>query len=220
MRSSAPGNSGATVTSRRPSRCASRSASRRRPPARAGAPGRVRPCAHAPATAPPGSNPSGSAPSAGATGIQSRTSSTKPYRSSSGADTPVGRNEVTPWRSKWRAIPSRAARPPIASCPPPPCTWTSTKPGARYGLAAPSLADSTPRSTALIKPSVTVTRPTSTRSSRTSRPLRTVAFVLTQTMYGRRTPRARMNPRLTSSSEPSKSRSSCSMITSPSYPAR
>ena len=58
---------------------------------------------------------------------------TNRYRSSSGADTPVGRNDVTPWRRRCRAIPSSAARPPIASWPPPPWTWTSTKPGAMYG---------------------------------------------------------------------------------------
>ena len=44
----------------------------------------------------------------------------------SGADTAVGRKDVTPRRSSARAIPSRAARSPIASWPPQPWTWTST----------------------------------------------------------------------------------------------
>ena len=60
-----------------------------------------------------------------------RTRSAKAASSPSGAVTAVGRNEVTPRRSSRRAIPSSAARSPMASWPPQPWTWTSTNPGAR-----------------------------------------------------------------------------------------
>ena len=80
-----------------------------------------------------------------------RTRSAKAASSASGAVTAVGRNEVTPRRSRRRAMPSSAAASPIASWPPQPWTWTSTKPGARYGPSAVRLASSS--STAAIAPS-------------------------------------------------------------------
>ena len=49
---------------------------------------------------------------------------------SSGAVTAVGRNEVTPRRRSRLAMPSSASGSPIASWPPQPWTWRSTNPGA------------------------------------------------------------------------------------------
>ena len=169
MRSAAPGSSGAMVSSRRPS---TRGSSAARGTS-AGTRRWVSSCAPRLAVArngPSRLNPRGSAPSAGAFGIQPRTPSAKAARSGSGAVTAVGRNEVTPRRSSARAMPSRAARSPIASWPPQPWTWTSTNPGATTGLSGSSVAPSS-RSTAAIRPSSIVIRPGATRSSRTRRPL-------------------------------------------------
>ena len=182
MSSRAPGSSGAIVIRRRPSRSGSRS----RRSTSAGAwrnAGSWAPRRASARNGPSRLNPSGSAPSAGASGSHARTVSAKVARAGSGAVTAVGRNPVTPRRSRWRAIPSSASAPPIASWPPPPCTWTSTNPGAIYGSSsvagAPAVRPAPPStgstsSTSAIQPSSIAIRPGSIRSSRTRRP-RTLA---------------------------------------------
>ncbi len=170
--SRAPGSSGAIVMRRRPSRSGSRASGATSAGVRrwAGSWAPRRPGAR---NGPSRSKPNGSAPSAGATGRQARTRSAKAARSSSGAETAVGRNDVTPRRSSARAMPSRAAASPMASWPPQPWTWTSTNPGAIRGPRGASrvvTAATSSSSTAAIRPSSTVMRPGTTRSSRTSRP--------------------------------------------------
>jgi hypothetical protein len=176
MSSVAPGSSGAIVTSRRPSTSGSSSArstsdgfrrclgswAPRRASARNG---------------PSRSNPSGSAPSSGASGIQARTRSANACKAAIGAVTAVGRKDVTPRRSKARAMPSRPAASPIASWPPQPWTWTSTNPGAKYGRSSPASPSSPWTLIVAMRPSSIVSRPRATRSSRTSRPL-TVSAVI------------------------------------------
>ena len=70
----------------------------------------------------------------GRAGIQLADPSAKPARSASGAVTPVGRNDVTPWRERVpRAIPSSARGRPSRRARRQPWTWTSTKPGVMNG---------------------------------------------------------------------------------------
>ena len=202
MRSEAPGSSGAIVSSRSPSTSAS-SVGRGTP---AGTCRWVASCAPRRAGArngPSRLNPSGSAPSTGASGRQALTRSAKAVSSSRGAVTAVGRNEVTPRRSSRRAMPSSAARSPIASWPPQPWTWTSTNPGARYG---PSSSASASTTTAAIRPSSIVIRPAATRSSRTSRPRAVLAGPAVKVRSSLRHEWPPRSPRPTSRARRSRSR--------------
>ena len=140
-----------------------------RRPGPAGGPRRARPRRAGARNGPSRLNPSGSAPSAGAVGHATPGPGRRRRRGRRAARvTAVGRNDVTPRRSSARAMPSSAAASPIASWPPQPWTWTSTKPGAMYGPSSATAPSS--RSTAAIRPSSIVSRPGATRSSRTSRP--------------------------------------------------
>ena len=136
MSSSAPGSSGAIVTSRRPSRSGlevvARDVGRRAQVAsgrgRRGAPRR--------GTGPSRLKPSGSRAVGWGVRQPVADASAKSARSASGAVTAVGRNDGHAV-ARAGGGPSRRGPPrsPIASWPPQPWTWTSTKPGARYGRA-------------------------------------------------------------------------------------
>ena len=95
MSASAPGRSGAIVISRRPSSSGSMSAGSVSAGSTSIA-GSWAPRFASARNGPSRLNPSGAAPSSGATGIQRRTRSVKACSVGSGADTPDGRNEVTP----------------------------------------------------------------------------------------------------------------------------
>ena len=165
MSASAPGSSGAMVMTRSPSSngasCAGSTPSGARRWRGSWAPLRA-----SAMNGPSRLKPSGAAPSSGASGRHVRTLSAKRASTSSGALTAVGRKDVTPCRSSARAMPSRAALPPIASWPPQPCTWTSTNPGAMNGPSAAAASGSM----AAMSPSSMWRRPGATELASTSRP--------------------------------------------------